>query len=92
MMLDAIDNHTLIQRTILMLSQAYVERGTNMLFIPLVEEVWRNDTNGTFIRILANKRRRVNAKAQYFKDNFYPVVLSWNTLFRANPDTMIITK
>lgn len=91
MMMNEIPNHKLVRRTILMGEQAYIERDTGLLFVPLVEEVWINRKNGKFIRILANWKHRYNAKSPYFVNNFYKVkVFTWSLLFSADPDTMII--
>jgi hypothetical protein len=92
MMLDTIPNHRLVHRKILFAELAFIERGTNLLFVPLLDEVWRDQTTGQMKRILSNKLRRVNMKSQDFKDTFIPVRLSWQTLFSANPATMVIER
>lgn len=90
MILNTILDHNLVKRKILMFEQAYIERNTGLLFIPLVEEVWLNTKTGKFIRVLANNQHRYNAKSPYFVNNFRKVVASWYTLFCADPKTMVI--
>lgn len=89
-MMDKIPEHRLIRRTILMAEQAFIERDTQLLFVPLVEEVWLNLRTGKFIRILANRQHRYNAKSPYFTNHFHKVPLTWKLLFSANPATMIL--
>ena len=84
-----LENCRLIQRTILMGELAFVDK-ENRLFVPLVNEVWINEKTGKFVRVLANRHRVVNVKTYEFKTNFKHVRFTWQLLFSANPDTMII--
>jgi len=92
MILNAIPDHKLVYRNILMGELAYIERDTNLLFVPFVEEIWRNMKTGQHIRVLANNRHRYNVKSPYFKNHFRKVSLTWSLLFSADPKTMLLPK
>jgi len=69
-------------------NRMFINKWTKFLFIPLLREVWFAPDDPTPQMFLVNRHMRVNIKR--LPIDWIECTFSFDVLFRANPNTMII--
>lgn len=76
-------SHKLVEVTVV-----YMEKSTQRLFIPFVEETWLDKDSGELIQVLINEHFTVNG--EQIEQNFIKLPFRWSTIFQFNPQTLML--